>query len=211
MSTPHLLVDNFLNDPDAYRAKALTQEFYDIKGPDGGVYKNISVRPTKEHKEKIEAAIGRPIEQDYSFLRYALYGTPLNHLIHADSGLAPFACVLYLNPEDQIPEGSGTGFYTHKKLKYDRVPTEHDVRAAGKSPKRVWETLEDSWNDVDAWKETGRVDMKWNRAVIFETTYFHSRLPLDAFGNTLEDARLIFVSFFSLAGKPSKTPIYPTQ
>lgn len=193
---PHQIVDGFLCDPDAYRAKALTQEFYDIKGPDGGVYKNISVRPTKEHQANIEAAIGRPIEQDYSFLRYAIAGTPLNHLIHADSGLAPFACVLYLNPAEQIPEGSGTGFYRHIKLGYEKVPTEHGVRAAGKSPKRVWETLEASWNHADAWQETGRVPMAYNRAVIFETTNFHSRLPWAAFGSTLADSRLIFVSFF---------------
>jgi len=196
MTAPHQIVDNFLADPDSYRAKALTQEFYEIRGPDGGIYKNISVRPTKEHKAEIEAAIGRPIEQDYSFLRYAIYGTPLNHLIHADSGLAPFACVLYLNTDDQIPEGSGTAFYQHRKLKYEQVPSVEQVRAAGKSPKRVWEILEASWGDVDAWKETCRVPMKYNRAVIFETTNFHSRLPLDAFGNTLEDSRLIFVSFF---------------
>lgn len=191
---PHQIVDGFLCDPDAYRAKALTQEFYDIKGPDGGVYKNISVRPTKEHQANIEAAIGRPIEQDYSFLRYAIAGTPLNHLIHADSGLAPFACVLYLN--DQFPAGSGTGFYRHNTLGYQKVPTEHQVRSQGKSPKRVWETLEASWNDASAWTETGRVHMAYNRAVIFETTNFHSRLPWAAFGSTLADSRLIFVSFF---------------
>jgi hypothetical protein len=193
---PHQIVDGFLEAPGAYRLKALTSEFYDIKGPDGGVYKNIHVRPTTEHKANIEAAIGRPIEQDYSFLRYAVAGTPLNHLIHADSGLAPFACVLYLNPDDQIPEGSGTGFYQHKKLGYQRVPTEHEVRSQGKSPKRVWETLEASWNDATAWTETGRVQMKYNRAVIFETTNFHSRLPWAAFGSCIGDARLIFVSFF---------------
>lgn len=194
---PHQIVDNFLADPDAYRAKALKQEYYCIKGPDGGVYKNISMRPTTEHKDEIEKALGRKIEQDYTFLRYAKYGTPLNHLLHADSGLAAYACVLYLNTNDQIPEGSGTGFYLHKKLKYERVPSVEEVRAAGKSPKRVWDTLEASWNDVDAWKETGRVEMKYNRAVIFPTVWFHSRLPLDAFGMTLEDARLIFVSFFN--------------
>lgn len=196
MPAPHQIIDGFLADPDTYRAKALTQEFYCIKGPDGGVYKNISVRPTTEHKAEIEKALGKPIDQDYSFLRYALYGTPLNHLIHADSGLSPYACVLYLNPDDQIPEGSGTGFYQHRTLKYEFVPTEQEVRASGRSPKRVWSTLEESWNDQNRWKETGRVDMKYNRAVIFPTIWFHSRLPLDAFGNSLEDARLIFVSFF---------------
>lgn len=197
MTAPHQIIDDFLDDPDAYRAMALKQEFYTIKGlVDGGVYKNISIRPTPEHKAKIEAAIGKEIDQDHSFLRYAAYGMPLNHLIHADSGISPFGCILYLNTPDQIPEGSGTGFYTHKKLKIERAPSYEEVRASGRSPKRVWDILQASWNDAEAWKETGRVDMKWNRAVIFPTDYFHSRLPLDAFGMTLDDARLIFVSFF---------------
>lgn len=199
MSNPSetLVVDNFLDDPDAYRAKALGLEYYTVKGQaDGGIYKNISVRPTTEHKEKIEAAIGRKIDQDYSFCRYGLYGSCLGALIHADSGLSPFACVTYLNTPDQIPEGSGTAFYQHRKLKIEKVPTVEEVRAAGKSPKRVWETLDSSWNTADAWKEISRVEMKYNRAIFFETDRFHSRLPLDGFGMTLEDARLIFVSFF---------------
>lgn len=198
MPAPHQVVDNFLSDPDSYRAKALQQEYYTIKGPDGGVYRNISMRPTTEHKSEIEKALGKSVEQDYTFLRHAKYATPLNHLIHADSGLAAYACVLYLNPNDQIPEGSGTAFYLHKKLKMERVHDGHEIKSVGKSPKRVWEILEDSWGDVDAWKETARVEMKYNRAVIFPTVWFHSRLPLDAFGNTLEDARLIFVSFFNI-------------
>ena len=78
------------------------------------------------------------------------------------------------------------------------MPDDIDIRKLGKSPKRVWETLEASWGDADAWRETGRVEMRYNRAVIFPTTWFHSRLPLDAFGQTLEDCRLIFVSFFNV-------------
>lgn len=198
MAAPHQVVDNFLEDPDTYRAKALVSEFYTIKGPDGGVYRNISMRPTTEHKEIIERALGKKIEQDYTFLRHAKYGTPLNHLIHADSGLSAYACVLYLNPNDQIPEGSGTAFYEHKTLKMERVHDAAEIKAKGKSPKRAWDILESSWGNVDAWRETGRVEMRYNRAVIFPTVWFHSRLPLDAFGNTIEDCRLIFVSFFNV-------------
>lgn len=195
---PHLVIDNFLDDPDAYRALALKQDYYTIRGPDGGTYKNISVRKTEEHKAKIEAAIGKKIAQDYSFLRFAIYGSELGHTIHADSGLSPWGCVLYLNPEDTIAPDSGTCFYEHRVLKIEKVPTEQEVRAAGKSPKRVWTELEKSWNDPDKWKETGRVEMKYNRAIFFPTVYFHSRLPLGAFGNTIDDARLIFVSFFQI-------------
>lgn len=197
MMPPHTVVDNFLDDPDAYRAEALKLPYYEIRGPDGGVYKNISVRPTTEHKEKIEAALGRPVRQDYSFLRFAIFGSELNCTIHADSGLAPYACVVYLNPEDQIPKDiSGTAFYEHRKLKIIKVPTEEEVRAAGKSPARVMRELEASWNCPDNWRETGRIPMRYNRAIFFESHYFHSRLPLRAFGNTLEDSRLVFVSFF---------------
>lgn len=198
MPAPHQIVDNFLPDPDAYRAKALALEFYTMRGPDGATYKNISVRPTSEHKELIEAAIGKKVAQDYSFLRYAQYGVPTNHLIHADSGYSEYALVLYLNPDDQIPEGSGTAFYEHKALKFQSVPSEEEIRKVGKSPKRVWEKLESSWGDADQWRETGRVEMKFNRAVIYPTKWFHARLPHDSFGIDFQNARLIFGSFFSI-------------
>lgn len=201
MATPSetLVVDNFLDDPDAYREAALKRDYYTVKGQaDGGEYRCISVVKTTEHKEKIESAIGRKIDPDYAFCRYGLYGSSLNNLIHADSGISPYACVVYLNPADTIPEGSGTAFYLHKKLKLEKVPTVEEVRAAGKSPKRVWETLDSSWNDADAWREVSRVDMKYNRAIFFETDRFHSRLPLDGFGTDMATARLIFVSFFKV-------------
>lgn len=193
---PVTIVDDFLPDPKAHRALALSLPYYSIRAPDGGTYRCLHVRPSDELKPQIEAAIKRPINCDYTFFRYATYGLPLCHLIHADSGLSPFGCVLYLNEADQIVPGSGTAFYRHKKLGFEKMPTEEEVRKAGKSPKRVWETLEASWNDPDAWEQTGQSEMAFNRAIIFDTTSFHSRLPLDAFGSTLEDARLIEVSFF---------------
>lgn len=199
MCSQTLIVDNFLDDPQAYRDMALALPYYTVKGQaDGGEYKNISVRPTTEHKEKIEAAIGKKIDQDYSFCRFAIYGTLLNAMYHADSGISNYACVVYLNTPDQIPEGSGTAFYQHTGLKMLEVPSEDEVRAKGKSPKRVMKILEDSWNDPNRWKEVERVPMAWNRAIFFKTTRFHSRLPIDAFGNTIQDGRLIFVSFFNI-------------
>lgn len=196
MCSATLVIDNFLDDPVAHRKLALSLPYYSIRAPDNGIYRCIHVRPTDELKPQIEKAIGRKAEIDYTFFRYATYGLPLNHLVHADSGLSPFGLVLYLNEADQIVPGSGTAFYRHKKLGFEKMPTEEEVRRAGKSPKRVWETLEASWNEPDAWEQIGMTDMIFNRAIVFDTTRFHSRLPLDAFGSALEDARLIQVSFF---------------
>lgn len=193
---PVITIDNFLPDPAAHRAMALAQPYYSLRAPDGGTYRCINVRPTDELKTQIQAAVGKPVEIDYTFFRYALYTDKLNHLIHADNGLSPYGCVLYMNEADQIVPGSGTAFYKHKRLGYEKAPTHEEVKRAGKSPKRVWNTLEESWNDPSAWQQTGMIEMVFNRAIIFDTTCFHSRLPLEAFGNTLEDARLIEVSFF---------------
>lgn len=195
---PVITIDDFLQDPDDHRSRALNLPYYSLRAPDGGTYRNISVRPTDELKTHIQTAIKKKVDVDYTFFRYALYTDKLNHLIHADNGLSPYGCVLYMNQADQIVPGSGTAFYRHKKLGYEKAPTEQEVRAAGKSPKRVWTELEKSWNDPDAWEQTGMVEMVFNRAIIFDTTCFHSRLPLEAFGNSLEDARLIEVSFFRI-------------
>lgn len=198
MCSQTIVVDDFLEDPKAHRALALTLPYYAIKAPDGGVYRCLHVRPTDELKPQIEKAIGRKANIDYTFFRYGLYASTLGHLIHADSGLSPYGCVLYLNEPDQIVPGSGTAFWRHKKLGYEKVPTIEEVRASGKSPKRVWDILEDSWNDESAWEQTSMVEMSFGRATIFDTTRFHSRMPLQGFGNCLADARLIEVSFFSV-------------
>lgn len=194
-TAPHQIVDDFLSDPVSFRAEAIACPFYQIDGPDGGHYHNISMRPTHEFQGQVEKAIGRPIRPSYAFLRYATKGTKLNHLIHADNGLAEFGCVLYLNTPDQC--AGGTAFYRHKTLGWDRVMLADECRRLGKSPKRAWEILEKSWNDAGQWEQTGGCPMKFNRAVIFPTRFFHSRLPLDGFGTDMNDARLVYVLFFN--------------
>lgn len=198
MPVPHIIIDDFLPDPDTYRAEVLKLPYCEIRGPDGVVYRNICVRPTTEHKEKIEDAIGKTINQRYSFLRYAIYASTCENPFHADGIYGEYAGLLYLNTPDQIVPGSGTSFYRHRKLGMEKMLTAEEIRAKGKSPKRVFSELGKSWSDESAWKRTAHVDMKFNRFVAYPGDYFHARQPFQAFGNTIEDARLIFCTFFSV-------------
>lgn len=194
MAQPFLVVDDFLPDPEKVRDDFKSLEFYDMRGPDRELYKRINVRNPREFNGLIEKAVGRPVEQDYSIARLNYAGENPNNAIHSDNGYSEFAAVLYLSrPEDCK---GGTAFWRHKHTGFPGWPTDKEVRRIGKSPTRVWDQIMATWNEPDAWEQTGLAEMKFGRAIFYPTKSFHSRWPFEAFGTTPEDGRLIWCSFF---------------
>ena len=191
-----LIVDDFLPDPDSIRKTFTELEFYDMRGPDGEMYKRINVRNPQEFNGLLAKAVGKPVVQDYSLVRLNYAGEPPNNAIHSDGGYSDFAAVLYMcKPEDCQ---GGTAFWRHKATNFTALPTEEQVRKVGKKPSQVWEKISKSWNTPDAWQRMGTAEMKFNRIIIYPTKNFHSRWPFEAFGSTPQDGRLIWVSFFKV-------------
>jgi len=196
VAQPFLIVDDFLPDPDSIRKTFTELEFYDMRGPDGEMYKRINVRNPQEFNSLLEKAVGKPVVQDYSLVRLNYVGEPPNNAIHSDGGYSEYAAVLYMcKPEDCK---GGTAMWRHKQTGYTALPTEQEVRKVGKKPSRVWEQISSSWNRPDAWEQIGLAEMKFNRIIIYPTKNFHSRWPFEAFGSTPQDGRLIWVSFFKV-------------
>lgn len=189
-------IDDFLPNPQEFRDLAIKAPFYDIRGPDAVMYKNINVRPSNEFEPLLSQKLGRTAKVGYSLLRVSHEGELANAAIHSDNTYDEYAGVLYLNPPGQC-EG-GTAFWRHKKHGFTHFPTEHDIRRLGKSPTRVYTDIHNSYNDVDQWEQTHLAEMRFNRLVTFETKAFHSRFPLRAFGSTTSDARMIVALFFNL-------------
>lgn len=188
-------IDDFLPDPNAYRAEAVRQKFYDIRGPDGEVYKNIVVRPTNEFDALLSEKLKRPVTAGYSLLRVNFDGEMPNNSVHSDNGYDRFAAVLYLNTPEQCR--GGTAFWRHKEFGWTNWPTEQQVRQTCQKPAKVYAKLAASYNNPDAWEMVHLAEMKFNRIILYPTTVFHSRWPWAAWGKTVDDARLIWVSFFS--------------
>lgn len=174
--------DSFLANPDAVRAHALASTFIDWPGPDGEIYKRVSLTEVPRLRERIEAIMG-PVDMFGMGYRLNFNGEMPNAAIHSDLGWGTHALVLYL-----CDGPGGTAFWRHHATGAHRIdPGDTDL----------FEQVRHDWNNEDAWSIRGVARMRYNRAAIYESALFHSRYPFPAFGNCPENGRLVAVAFFS--------------
>lgn len=110
--------------------------------------------------------------------------------IHSDRETGNHTCVVYLTDHEQP---SGTAFFRHKRTGLTEMPSFQDMDDEG-----ILEELKADMvsRDPDKWEQLDYVEGKYNRALIFHAPLFHSRFPLDGFGTTEEEGRLVWVSHF---------------
>lgn len=158
-----IVIDNFLPDIKLAQKLIADVEFGDC-GYLGKVYSGFS-QVTLPVKLLIEEVVG-PISIRLSHLRKGTKATPLTHYIHADSYGASMGFVLCLSaPACQ----TGTAFWTHKETNLHKLPVP--------TPPDLFEYLDKEIKDVSKWEMTSMVEAKENRALIFESSLFHSRWP----------------------------------
>lgn len=194
MSKALFIKDDFLPHAHYLRSEALRLPFYDIRFPGGDLYRRIHIRDTDENKELLEAEIGGPIEQTYSFLRLNYRGELPKDVVHHDSELGGFVGLVYLTLDEHAK--GGTALWRHRATKQSRYPSEFEIRKQGKSPKREYAKFDGDWQKSESWELAEMAEMKFNRLVVFPAECFHSRWPHDAFGSSPENGRLIWISFF---------------
>lgn len=178
-----MILDNFLPNPCRVRRQALRSEFIDWDGPDGETYKRICITDVPGLVEALEKAVG-PVEMLGMGYRLNYAGEPPNAAIHSDLGWGTHALVLYL-----CDGPGGTAFWQHKDTGACRID-EGDAE--------LFTQVRGDWNDASKWDQRGVAEMRFNRAVVYESALFHSRWPLEAFGTDPQTGRLIAVAFFNL-------------
>lgn len=190
-----LIIDDFLpaSRIDDLRAEAVTLPYYDIRFG-GARYNRLHIRSNDELKPELEAALGFPIDQQHTFFRRNLAGELAKDEVHQDTEVSQFVAILYLNRPEHCR--GGTALFRHRATGRDLYPSEHEIRKAGKSPKRELEKFEADWHRKEAWEQTRLLEMKYNRLVAYPCAAFHARFPREAFGTTPDDARTIWLSFF---------------
>lgn len=199
MSKNLLIVDDFLPDAQAYRDEVLKHPFHDVWFG-GGMFTNIQVHSTNEHKKLLEAVVQRPIEQAYSFLRANYKGEFPHNPIHNDDDIGGTAAILYLNTPEQCR--GGTALWRHKPTGLERMPTPHEIKRFGKSPVREMNKIYADGSDPDKWELVTHAEMKTNRLILYPAACFHSRYdptaeePFEGFGTNEFDVRLIWITFF---------------
>jgi hypothetical protein len=174
--------DHFLPDAEAVRRHALSAEFVDWPAPDGEVYKRVALVDVPGLRERVEAVMG-PTEWLGSGYRLNFGGELPNAAVHTDVGWGTHALVLYLCDGD-----GGTAFWRHRAT---------GATALKPGDITLWEQVRGDWNDEAAWELVDLCPLKLGRAVIYDSTLFHSRWPFAAFGSGFADGRLVAVAFFS--------------
>lgn len=186
MTSDHaIVIDDFTPIARELRADALASQFVDYQPVDGEIYKRVCIKPLTGIQNRIERVMG-PVDMLGMGYRLNHSGELPNSYIHSDIGWGTHAFVLYLSDGP-----GGTAFWRHKETGLIRlVPGDADALAA---------TVPDL-NDSDRWDMTNIVEMKFNRATIYDSTLFHSRYPFEAFGDDNETGRLVAVAFFTPKG-----------
>lgn len=110
--------------------------------------------------------------------------------IHSDRQTGNHTCIAYLSDHD---ETSGTEFFKHVPTGLTEMPSFEEMKELG-----IMEQLKSDMvsRDPEVWERVGFVEGKYNRAVVFEAPLFHSRYPLEGFGSSDTDGRLIWASHF---------------
>lgn len=174
-----LVFDNFLADPERYRAEAIAREYRTYEFPDVGVtFHGISAPAGAEVPLKLARLFPAAVPT-LSFFRRSPAGQVEPHFIHTDVDMGDWTALLYLN--QGAPEGDGTAFWRYLPTNEIENPAPHLRSREGMTPAPVWRV----------WR---RVDAKFNRLVVFPATYYHSRAIFENWGQG-EGARLTQVTF----------------
>ena len=185
-----LIIDDFLESFEALREYADTAVFSDVVNPvDGVVYPLIcSEIPEGIRAEilaKLEDFKGAPIESPTIFMRRSPAGVPVPHAVHSDMSMGSHSLMVYLNREEDCR--GGTSFLSHKATGIGYNPDRPDF---------AYIVAADQ-NNHDAWMIRDMIDMKPNRAAIFDASRLHRAEPSGGFGTTPRDMRVVLTCFFS--------------
>ena len=198
-STYHLKIDkeikqfdDFAADAEAVREAVIVKDFTNQEGPDGGKYTGILQHAVPGWHDRIAELIKKPIIPRLSFFRLNLEGELPHSWVHSDDICSQYASVLYMNAPDQC--FGGTAFWRHKNLGVERLPARETLADAD----AFYTQMTADWKNLDLWKRTDFIQMKFNRFVTYPTSLFHSRYPFEGFGSGPKDGRLIWVCFYDL-------------
>lgn len=196
-----LIVDDFLDNAEAFRARALSLDYPPQEGafPGRNSLQRINLDGIADMAGALvgeRLAIPHP-PQSHAKTRLTLASDKGRGKVHIDR--SHWSAILYLSrPEDCL---GGTEFFRHRATGLDRFPlTREDLDQAGfadfAEAHRV--LIERDGTDNAAWDLTMSVPMRFNRLVMLRPWLFHTAGP--GFGTHAENGRLVYLLFFNQAG-----------
>lgn len=185
-----LVIDDFLKTFDELREYCDTAVFGDEQNAvDGVVYphicKDVPEHIAQEIYEVLSEIKGSPIVKPVLFMRLSPAGVDCPHQVHSDATMGAFSLMLYLNHDSDCQ--GGTSLVSHKATGIGYNP----------SAQEFVDIVSRDQNDRDTWDVRHMVDMKANRAFVFNSSTLHRAEPVGGFGSSQKDGRLVLTCFFS--------------
>jgi tetratricopeptide (TPR) repeat protein len=205
-----LVLDDFLEDPLAFREEALRICRAEAARLDDTNFPGVQTpaQPCGAVMQRVADALGRRVKWDsvdHGALRLSVASDDARADVHVDNPTIEniFGGVLYLS----LPEHcrGGTSFYRHRESGWERRPDAATLKARGfasfldfqkrrlPSNKRLpfaqWQQQRDA-----TWERLFEVPMRFNRLVLFRSDFFHAVTEL--FGDGFENGRLVQLFHF---------------
>lgn len=140
-------------------------------------------------------AIGDSVFPNSLFFRVTNKDTERAY-IHSDRHSGNHTCILYLSKHD---DATGTAFWRHRRTGLTYMPPIYEQKKDG-----IFDELKSDMvtGDPTKWEQLDLVRAVENRALLFQAPLFHSRWPLDGFGEGQgENGRLVWVCHYYRLGK----------
>jgi hypothetical protein len=185
---PARVVDSFFtkfaNVEDVARKLTYRTEVYPADNTEyPGIAKNLPSGLVQSIVAKLRHLGFSEVEPVLSFFRLSVPGPRAPHYVHTDYMTGQYTLLAYLSEQ----EGAGTGFYQHKETGMYMHPTTQEGI-------EVWARDQ---RDLSLWDQTHFVQMKRNRALVFDSRAMHCALPTEGFGSDVKDGRLVLTMFFN--------------
>ncbi len=181
-----MIIDDFLKSFNELKEASLICEFKDeVNQIDGVVYpficKDIPNNVENEVFDNLSEYIGDKVKSPIIFMRKSPHGVSCPHQVHSDASMGDFSLMLYLN------EGNGgTSLVKHNRTGIAYNPESEAFVGIVQSDQ----------NNSDSWAITDMINMKRNRAFIFDSRRLHRAEPVGGFGKE-GDSRVVLTCFFS--------------
>jgi hypothetical protein len=209
MLTNLVVMDDFLDDPDALRARAIAAPFREAtsQGFTWGHHApaDFDLRP---FLEGVARGLGADVVHDpspalaFRMLTRKQDAGP-HPLVHYDVPVwFAFVC---LSPPSRAP--GLTRFYRHRASGllglHDAEPVRRYLKSSGHSPATLGDLLARDARSLSRWVEVASVAHVYNRLIVMRARQFHQAAP--GFGTKPANAKLTVQLAFQLVGSESRS------
>lgn len=202
MPTSLIVVDDFLDNVQQLREAALRLTYPEQDGafPGRNSLQRINLEGLVERASRL---VDEPLKlltppQSHAKCRITLAADKGRAKVHVDK--SHWSGILYLSrPEDCR---GGTEFFRHRRTGTERWPLNgEELAAMGYSSIEDLQRdiIEKDSNDDSKWELTMQVPMRFNRLLLLRPWLWHTAGP--AFGDGIENGRLVYLMFFGSAAQ----------